>query len=121
LEPANPIKLILTSLHQSKKRRNGKKAPLALEKEAPTNREKEPVVVVKTYLVKTGEDWRDAVVVVWTLVLTVAAEMDDVGRRLWKNKKDQGRLARAVVEVDGGWLLAERKRLRDRKSETPSH
>jgi len=80
LEPANPIKLILTSLHQSKKRRNGKKAPLALEKEAPTNREKEPVVVVKTYLVKTGEDWRDAVVVVWTLVLTVAAEMDDVGR-----------------------------------------
>jgi PII-like signaling protein len=28
-----------------------------------------------------GEDWRDAVVVVWTLVLTVAAEKDDVGRR----------------------------------------
>ena len=28
-----------------------------------------------------GEDWRDAVVV-WTLVLTVVAEMDDVGRRL---------------------------------------
>jgi hypothetical protein len=55
LEPANPIKLILTSLHQSKKRRNGKKAPLALEKEAPTNREKEPVAMVKTYLVKTGE------------------------------------------------------------------
>jgi hypothetical protein len=55
LEPANPIKLILTSLHQSKKWRNEKKAPLALEKEAPTNREKEPVAVVKTYLVKTGE------------------------------------------------------------------
>jgi hypothetical protein len=54
---------------------------LALEKEAPTNREKEPVAVVKTYLVKTGEDWRDVIVVVWTLVLTVAAEMDDVGRR----------------------------------------
>jgi hypothetical protein len=70
---------------------------MALEKEAPTKREKEPVAVVKT-----GEDWRDAVVVVWTLVLTVAAERDDVGRRLWKNKKDQGRLARAVVEVDGG-------------------
>ena len=63
LEPANPFKLILTSLHQSKKWRNEKKAPLALEKEAPTNREKEPVTVVKTYLVKTGEDWRDAVVV----------------------------------------------------------
>jgi len=48
------------------------------------------VAVVKTYLVKTGEDWRDAVVVVWTLVLTV------------KTGEDQGRLARAVVEVDGG-------------------
>jgi hypothetical protein len=28
-----------------------------------------------------GEDWRDAIVVVWTLVLMVAAEKDNVGRR----------------------------------------
>jgi hypothetical protein len=34
------------------------------------------VAVVKTYLVKTGEDWRDAVVVVWTLVLTVKTGED---------------------------------------------
>lgn len=47
------------------------KYPVALEKEAPTNREKEPVAMVKT-----GEDWRDAVVVVWTLVLTVKTGED---------------------------------------------
>jgi len=47
-----------------------------------------------------GEEWRDAVVVVWTLGLTVAAEKD--AGNGGKIKKMRGEPARAVVVVDGG-------------------
>jgi hypothetical protein len=47
-----------------------------------------------------GEEWRDAVVVVWTLGLTVAAEKDAVDGG--KIKKMRGEPTRAVVVVDGG-------------------
>ena len=47
-----------------------------------------------------GEEWRDVVVVVWTLGLTVAAEKD--AGNGGKIKKMRGEPARAVVVVDGG-------------------
>jgi hypothetical protein len=71
------------------------------------------VAVVKTYLVKTGEDWRDVVVVVWTLVLTVKTGED--WRRLEKIRGDwRGLLWRWTV-VDC-WL-----REIDYETESPRH
>jgi hypothetical protein len=50
-----------------------------------------------------GEDWRDAVQVVWTLVLTVAGEKDVVNDG--KIKKMRGEPARAVVEYR--WMVVD--------------
>jgi len=73
LEPANPIKLILTSEKETDREKEAPLALVVIDREEKTSEFLKEVKQDKQSNLP-GEDWRDAVVVVWTLVLTVAVK-----------------------------------------------